>query len=335
MHSLTSNLHLVNTPATATTTTTTTTTSTSTFSNGASFPHINDSLLNLAFTHSGHHQSSSTSSLNLSAILSPRSVNDEPDFKRPMLNHHEQLSRGLFAIPGAPVPLSARASLSAAIGQADAAIATAAASTAAGTTTTTNGGTTAAGSGTGATNTATSGTTKPSVGGTPTVLTAFLDAAHQNFLVKHENHVDALIDGRLLSLNHRFEEHDISTVIEFCDDARMQHTDDDCDHDHHGHDHHGKGHGEKKTEVLSPLEAHHQHAIGCGHIAVQHGDHTDFLVGHHLHHPAAGEDGHCVNHGHINMLSIDALYADGGLDATSWRELFAAESLFSASTATN
>jgi len=38
----------------------------------------------------------------------------------------------------------------------------------------------------------------------------------------------------------------------------------------------------------------HEHGPGCGHEAVQHGDHVDYVVAGHLHHP---HDGHCDHHG--------------------------------------
>ncbi len=38
----------------------------------------------------------------------------------------------------------------------------------------------------------------------------------------------------------------------------------------------------------------HTHGVNCGHIAVPHGDHIDYCVGEHLHHP---HDGHCDDHG--------------------------------------
>jgi hypothetical protein len=38
----------------------------------------------------------------------------------------------------------------------------------------------------------------------------------------------------------------------------------------------------------------HNHGPGCGHEAIPHGDHVDYLVGGHLHH---GHDGHCDDHG--------------------------------------
>jgi hypothetical protein len=40
--------------------------------------------------------------------------------------------------------------------------------------------------------------------------------------------------------------------------------------------------------------ADHVHGEGCGHPAVQHGDHLDYLVDGHRHHPCAG---HCDDHG--------------------------------------
>jgi hypothetical protein len=40
--------------------------------------------------------------------------------------------------------------------------------------------------------------------------------------------------------------------------------------------------------------SHHTHGEGCGHKAVKHGNHTDYVVDGHLHHP---HDGHCDHHG--------------------------------------
>ncbi len=42
--------------------------------------------------------------------------------------------------------------------------------------------------------------------------------------------------------------------------------------------------------------ADHIHGDGCGHEAVQHGDHMDYLVSGHLHHPHGG---HCDDHGSV------------------------------------
>jgi hypothetical protein len=40
----------------------------------------------------------------------------------------------------------------------------------------------------------------------------------------------------------------------------------------------------------------HEHGPSCGHTAVKHGDHVDYVVGGHLHHP---HQGHCDTHGEI------------------------------------
>ena len=43
-------------------------------------------------------------------------------------------------------------------------------------------------------------------------------------------------------------------------------------------------------------EAGHVHGPGCGHPAVPHGDHVDYLVNGRLHHP---HNGHCDDHGQV------------------------------------
>ena len=53
-------------------------------------------------------------------------------------------------------------------------------------------------------------------------------------------------------------------------------TNQGCGHDCGGHD------------------ASHQHGPDCGHEAVTHGDHVDYLVDGHKHHP---HEGHCDDHG--------------------------------------
>lgn len=45
-------------------------------------------------------------------------------------------------------------------------------------------------------------------------------------------------------------------------------------------------------------DAEHVHGANCGHAAVPHGDHVDYLVNGHLHHPHAG---HCDNHGNVTL----------------------------------
>ena len=43
----------------------------------------------------------------------------------------------------------------------------------------------------------------------------------------------------------------------------------------------------------------HRHGPGCGHEAVPHGDHLDYLAEGHLHHPHGD---HCDNHGTIHLV---------------------------------
>jgi len=43
----------------------------------------------------------------------------------------------------------------------------------------------------------------------------------------------------------------------------------------------------------------HVHGPNCGHEAVPHGDHLDYLVDGHLHHP---HDGHCDDHGPVTVV---------------------------------
>ena len=41
----------------------------------------------------------------------------------------------------------------------------------------------------------------------------------------------------------------------------------------------------------------HAHGAGCGHEAIPHGNHKDYLVKGHLHHP---DHGHCDDHGVVS-----------------------------------
>ncbi|QOY87848.1 hypothetical protein [Paludibaculum fermentans] len=45
-------------------------------------------------------------------------------------------------------------------------------------------------------------------------------------------------------------------------------------------------------------EAGHRHGVGCGHEPVPHGDHVDYLVDGHLHHP---HESHCDDHGAVEL----------------------------------
>ena len=87
-------------------------------------------------------------------------------------------------------------------------------------------------------------------------------------------------------------------------------------HDGHMHYVHGDHVDEHKLEVNSnnPAkcstghacgghEATHRHGPGCGHEAVPHGDHTDYLVAGHLHHV---HEGHCDNHGTVQLATAAA-----------------------------
>jgi hypothetical protein len=47
-------------------------------------------------------------------------------------------------------------------------------------------------------------------------------------------------------------------------------------------------------------KADHTHGPNCGHERVPHGDHVDYLVQGHLHHP---HDGHCDDHGKIELAA--------------------------------
>ena len=53
----------------------------------------------------------------------------------------------------------------------------------------------------------------------------------------------------------------------------------------------GRVHGHEST---------HQHGPDCGHEAVPHGDHIDYLVNGRLHHPHGD---HCDDHGPLSVVS--------------------------------
>ncbi len=94
--------------------------------------------------------------------------------------------------------------------------------------------------------------------------------------VEHDGHTDYLHDGHL---HHQredgtVEEHVIPVSEKNPDGCTPEHA---CGH----HD------------------ADHVHGPGCGHEAVPHGDHVDYLVDGHLHHP---HDGHCDDHGPIDVV---------------------------------
>lgn len=93
--------------------------------------------------------------------------------------------------------------------------------------------------------------------------------------IRHEGHFDYLHEGHLHhARSHRVDEH-VLPVTEVNGEP--------CTPDHAcgGHD------------------RDHVHAPGCGHPRVPHGDHVDYLVTGHLHHPC---EGHCDDHGRIHQL---------------------------------
>ncbi len=93
--------------------------------------------------------------------------------------------------------------------------------------------------------------------------------------IQHNEHVDFLHDGHLhhphdgLIDEHKLDINSANPVT--CTDGHA------CD----GHD------------------AQHVHGPNCGHAPVPHGDHVDYLVNGHLHHP---HDGHCDNHGNVQFV---------------------------------
>jgi hypothetical protein len=95
-----------------------------------------------------------------------------------------------------------------------------------------------------------------------------------------------------------------------CGHARIQHEN-HVDYAHDGHLHHTHdGHVDecriavdtRNAESCTPSHScsghasSHRHGPGCGHEAVPHGTHSDYVVAGHLHHT---HDGHCDDHGAI------------------------------------
>jgi hypothetical protein len=77
---------------------------------------------------------------------------------------------------------------------------------------------------------------------------------------------------------------------------------------HHQHGDHVHGHrlevGGRNPAACTPgfsngHEEGHRHGPGCGHEAVPHGDHTDYLVDGQLHHPHGD---HCDHHGDLEIV---------------------------------
>jgi hypothetical protein len=94
--------------------------------------------------------------------------------------------------------------------------------------------------------------------------------------IRHDGHADYLNHGHLehVTGGSQVEEHRLSVDATNPDRCTPDHR---CD-----------GHG-----------AEHTHNAQCGHPAVPHGDHTDYLVGDHLHHQHGS---HCDNHGRVATM---------------------------------
>ena len=91
--------------------------------------------------------------------------------------------------------------------------------------------------------------------------------------IKHAGHVDYLHEGHLHSAHDgHVDEHEL--------DANAKNPD-RCTRGHQ----------------CSGHEAAHAHGPACGHEAIPHAGHVDYLVGDHLHHV---HDGHCDDHGPVD-----------------------------------
>lgn len=95
--------------------------------------------------------------------------------------------------------------------------------------------------------------------------------------IEHDGHVDYLHDGHL---HHQQED---GQVVEHQLEVNKTNPA-ACTPDHQ----------------CSGHEAGHVHGPDCGHPAVPHGDHVDYLVDGHLHHP---HDGHCDDHGPVKVAN--------------------------------
>lgn len=109
---------------------------------------------------------------------------------------------------------------------------------------------------------------------------------------------------------HHPHEHD-HTHGPNCGHTAVVHGD-HTDHLHGGHLHHTTADGKVEEHTLDVTatnpagctpghacgghDAGHVHGPGCGHEAVPHGGHTDYLVAGHLHHPHGD---HCDDHGPV------------------------------------
>jgi len=91
--------------------------------------------------------------------------------------------------------------------------------------------------------------------------------------IRHEGHVDYLHDGHLHHVHGDHVDEHVLAVTATNPAA--------CNKSAKGHD------------------SGHQHGAGCGHEAIPHGDHVDYLVQGQLHHPHGD---HCDDHGPVEVV---------------------------------
>ncbi len=95
--------------------------------------------------------------------------------------------------------------------------------------------------------------------------------------IQHGDHVDYLHDGHL-HRSHEGHYDECSIAVDSKNPASCT-----------------EGH------ICSGHDVSHVHGPGCGHEAVPHGDHVDYLVDGHLHHQ---HNGHCDSHGQLALASV-------------------------------
>jgi hypothetical protein len=88
--------------------------------------------------------------------------------------------------------------------------------------------------------------------------------------VRHDGHVDYLHDGHL---HHQHGDH--------CDE-------------------HVLAVNAANPADCAPTDCGHKHGPDCGHAAIPHGDHMDYVVNGRLHH---AHDGHCDDHGVVELVT--------------------------------
>jgi len=100
--------------------------------------------------------------------------------------------------------------------------------------------------------------------------------------IEHEGHTDYLHDGHLCHQEgNKVEEHRVA----------VSNTNPD---------------GCRKFTGTAGHDGKHKHGPGCGHEAVPHGDHIDYLVDGRLHHQHGD---HCDDHGPVKIAKLAAQHA--------------------------